>query len=401
MPMTSSSFREDTPSVVGLPSGTCTRGPVRVPWPQAHGTAAARRGVTLIELMALTAVISSLLGLSLTVLSASLERSRSLSCQNNLRQLGLGMLAASIAQRDSFPAAFTSADGFLPVANAPDALAACRRTWVVDILPFIDEVQVHDAFDPAASLFHPRHAEARSVRIPVLLCPSDPHAMTAFDGSRSQRLAGLGRDVSRCTYAANGGLGMASTPGAVDASLEAFAAGAPATPWWLRYPGISGGNCGQRESDITDPKSKTILLAEIRAGTLPIDPRGVWSLPLGSSGVWGHGGRLGIGGPNSAHPLGDDVLNCTELVTTQMSTRPSTDLDAPPVEPPCNPRNAPGWMQMARSMHEGGLSVCMADGSVRWISDFIQVDPSSDGALSVWDRLIVSKDGLVLDNADY
>jgi hypothetical protein len=39
--------------------------------------------------------------------------------------------------------------------------------------------------------------------------------------------------------------------------------------------------------------------------------------------------------------------------------------------------------------------------SVRWISDFIQVDPSSDGALSVWDRLIVSKDGLVLDSADY
>jgi hypothetical protein len=50
---------------------------------------------------------------------------------------------------------------------------------------------------------------------------------------------------------------------------------------------------------------------------------------------------------------------------------------------------------------EGGLSVCMADGSVRWISDFIQVDPSSDGALSVWDRLIVSKDGLVLDSAAY
>ena len=395
------SFRDDLPSVTGSCRMTYTRGPGGMPRLRAGGPAATRHGVTLIELLALTAVISSLLGLSLTVLSASLERSRSLSCQNNLRQLGLAMLAASSAQRESFPAAFTSEEGFLPVANAPEALAACRRTWVVDILPFIDEAQVHDAFDPTASLFHPRHAEARSVRIPVLLCPADPHAMTAFDGSRSQRLAGLGRDASRCTYAANGGLGMASTPGALDSSLEAFAAGAPATPWWLRYPGISGGNCGQRESDITDPKSKTMLLAEIRAGTLPIDPRGVWSLPLGSSGVWGHGGRLGIGGPNSTHPLGDDVLNCTELIATQLSTRDAAGVDAPPVEPPCNPRNAPGWMQMARSMHEGGLSVCMADGSVRWISDFIQVDPSSDGALSVWDRLIVSKDGLVLDSAAY
>lgn len=396
-------FRGDPLAMAGGYRGPCPGAPVGMPEPQ-HGTSrlgAARRGVTLIELLALTAVISSLLGLSLTVLSASLERSRSLSCQNNLRQLGLAMLAATSAQRDVFPAAFTAEDGFLPVANTPEALAACRRTWVVDILPFIDEAQVHDAFDPTTSLLHPRHAEARSVRIAILLCPSDPHAMTAFDGSRSQRLAGLGRNLSRCTYAANGGLGMAAPPGALDASLEAFAAGAPATPWWLRYPGISGGNCGQRESDITDPKSKTILLAEIRAGTLPIDPRGVWSLPLGSSGVWGHGGRLGMGGPNSAHPLGDDVLNCTELVATRNSTGSSEGADAPPVDPPCHPRNAPGWIQMARSMHEGGVSVCMADGSVRWISDFIQVDPSTDGALSVWDRLIVSKDGLILDNADY
>ena len=33
--------------------------------------------------------------------------------------------------------------------------------------------------------------------------------------------------------------------------------------------------------------------------------------------------------------------------------------------------------QTARSMHPGGVNTCFADGSVHWISDFIQVMPSS------------------------
>jgi hypothetical protein len=44
-------------------------------------------------------------------------------------------------------------------------------------------------------------------------------------------------------------------------------------------------------------------------------------------------------------------------------------------------------------MHVGGVFVGMADGSVHWISDFIQVRPSSTSNPSVWDRLMLSRDG--------
>lgn len=47
----------------------------------------------------------------------------------------------------------------------------------------------------------------------------------------------------------------------------------------------------------------------------------------------------------------------------------------------------------ARSLHHGGVFVCMADGSVRWIDDTIEVQPSTAMSLSVWDRLIFSADG--------
>ena len=64
----------------------------------------------------------------------------------------------------------------------------------------------------------------------------------------------------------------------------------------------------------------------------------------------------------------------------------------------------PNNQQTARSLHVDGVHVCMADGSVRWISDYIQIFPSSMSAganppttykanFSVWDRLISSADG--------
>lgn len=47
-------------------------------------------------------------------------------------------------------------------------------------------------------------------------------------------------------------------------------------------------------------------------------------------------------------------------------------------------------------MHEGGVNTCFADGSIHWISDFINVAGNYNAnppVYSVWDRLILSADG--------
>ena len=51
-------------------------------------------------------------------------------------------------------------------------------------------------------------------------------------------------------------------------------------------------------------------------------------------------------------------------------------------------------------MHPGGVNVCLADGSVRFISDFIELGTDIDN-LGVWDKLYLSNDGLPINGSKY
>ena len=92
-------------------------------------------------------------------------------------------------------------------------------------------------------------------------------------------------------------------------------------------------------------------------------------------------------GPNYNGPAGDDVMNCTQ---TQASVGGVAALQREGMTCWDNPND----QQTARSLHVGGVNVCLCDGSARWISDFVQTLPSVyPGNYSVWDRLIASGDG--------
>ena len=160
-----------------------------------------------------------------------------------------------------------------------------------------------------------------------------------------------------------------------------------------------GANISLRIDDIHDGASNTILVGEIRAGVIPQDPRGVWAMSGACpSALWAHGYVFDDNGPNYNGPNGDDPVACSEAQAAF-----GGDVKLIQAGMSCYVGNLPNIQQAARSLHPGGVNVCLADGSVRFISDFIELGTNGTppACLGVWDKLNLSNDGLPIDASKF
>jgi prepilin-type processing-associated H-X9-DG protein len=162
-----------------------------------------------------------------------------------------------------------------------------------------------------------------------------------------------------------------------------------------------GGNVSLRLTDIHDGTSGTIMLGEIRAGLIPQDTRGVWAMSGACpSALWCHGYVQDDNGPNCAQVWADDCRACTEVQAAVGGEQALVRAGMP-----CWPGNGPDWQQTARSLHPQGVNVCFCDGSVRFISDFVQLGvqygPQAPSSLGVWDKLNLSNDGETISGSNY
>ncbi len=175
--------------------------------------------------------------------------------------------------------------------------------------------------------------------------------------------------------------------------------GARATVWRSQFIcGVMGANVSLKLTDIKDGTSDTILVGEIRAGVTSFDCRGVWAMSGGCpSALWAHGYHGDDNGPNSASIWADDLQSCTDVYT---ATGDSSGVRLAKMGMACSNGNWPNWQQTVRSMHSGGGYCCFADGSVRWISDFVQTG-TDQANLGVWDRLNLSSDGQTVSGKNY
>ena len=233
----------------------------------------------------------------------------------------------------------------------------------------------------------------------VMLCPSDPFNRTAFNGSANGGLSNLGDGWARGNYAANASLAQMNDTLCLDYGNGVLSCGAYAKSYgWTsdRLRGVMGANVSLRMADVHDGASNTIMLGEIRAGLYAGDPRGVWAMGTAASALWGHGSYMGDGnGPNSPGIGGDDIPGC-DIITAAVgySTLVSERMTC---------FESDGYFghnqEVVRSVHENGVYVCMCDGSVQWISDFIDVAgniTANPPVYSVWDRLNLSSDGAAI-----
>lgn len=140
-------------------------------FPIRHSTASGRRrkrAFTLVELLVVIAIIGILIALLLPAVQAAREAARRCSCLNNLTQLGLAVQNYDF-HFETLPPGVTNPDG--PIRNEPQGI---HVSWIVKILPYIEERPLFDRFDQAAGAYDPKNAEVRAARISFLLCPSFP-----------------------------------------------------------------------------------------------------------------------------------------------------------------------------------------------------------------------------------
>jgi len=249
--------------------------------------------------------------------------------------------------------------------------------------------------------------QARGQTLTPLLCPSDSFNRTQFDGSTDSGVNSMnnsGQPWARGNYAAN------AAPGGFMTYTSQTVPAANPTSWgnrWVR--GIMGANTSLRKEDIRDGTSNTILVAEIRTGLTSFDPRGVWAMSGSASALWADGCVGTDNGPNNTASAGDSIPDCADV---QSAVGGKTKLIQLGMS--CSTGNL--TQQTARSMHPGGVVVCFADASVHFIPDSIEVGAPSQAstiaantttpgstppALGVWDKLLLSNDGLPIPGTAY
>jgi prepilin-type N-terminal cleavage/methylation domain-containing protein len=347
------------------------------------------RGFTLVELLVVITIIGILIALLLPAVQAAREAARRAKCQNNLKQLALALLNYHTARECFPPSSHWDVAAGVDIHQANQSRFS--ENWVIMILPYLEQQGLYDSFALPRYVNDPLSATARGTPLAVMLCPTDSYNRVPFDGTSTAAAAG---GWARGNYAANATLGHMNKPGYGENS------GALAASECWRKPcarGVMGANSAVGIAEIRDGTSNTVLLAEVRAGLVPSDPRGVWALSGGASALWAHGSPYhgDASGPNPMSWGGDNFASCP-TVTTAVGATVLAQTGMSCYSPDTSYHHN---QQAARSMHVGGVFAVFADGSVHFLGNSIDARGSACASTpnpSVWDRLMTSADSLPL-----
>lgn len=321
-----------------------------------NSSIARRRAFTLVELLVVIAIIGILVAMLLPAIQSAREAARRNSCLNNLKQVSLAVVNYADARKT------------LP----PGAHSCCWGTWIVEILPYMEEAALYAAYDHT-NKFSPdtsyRYAGSRNTavtkkKLPGLLCPTDDNSLdstlSGFDG------------ITKHSYVVNGG-NTGYTP------RDVYNTNPPVeTLNGVRFGGAPFSNEGGtaikvryvKPSKISDGLSKTLMFAETVIGD-DADVRGFsW---------WGYGAMFHTYlSPNASQP---DVTQSVSYCGNTSNPRAA----------PCTaPYSTTSPMTSAsRSRHTGGVQASFCDGSARFISDDIE--------LTTWRGLGTTRGGELLN----
>jgi prepilin-type N-terminal cleavage/methylation domain-containing protein/prepilin-type processing-associated H-X9-DG protein len=319
----------------------------------------ARRGLTLVEMLVVIAIIGVLVGLLLPAVQSARESSRRAQCGNNLKQLGIAS-HTYLAARGKFPPGgrsygFTAS--YPTRQGTPDGTIRNMNGMLL-LLPAIDQIALFGRFDMDAAFGNSNPNSGRPLQlpdavasgnaaltanvIPALNCPSDSASRFMSSKSNSSERPDLNKN-------------SAITPAKTNYDFVSHHLEFRTFNFWRdhqkqheRY--MFGENSTTAPKHVLDGLSKTFMMTE-RTLLSITNPD--------SSANWAYRGSQQVG----LDPVGNYCSAAVPVQGLNIWTQAS-------VTPKVGIRGC--WYRVA-SLHPGGCNFLFADGAVRFITEDVPV----------------------------
>ncbi len=308
-------------------------------------------------------IIGVLVALLLPAVQQARESARRISCTNNLKQLTLGALS------------YEQAHGALPKSGIVDRAYRVHGTrryevydqrsgkmmsWVIQILPYIEQQNLYDQFDLGKSVLD-QPTDPQATRLASLTCPSDSAPAGEFVDAQFTR----GKRFAKGNYAA--------FVSPMHGDLQHL------------YPGAFIAS-GLKLKRVIDGTSHTLALAEVRKSDQEWDERGAWALP------WNGATHLSLDMHTFTYTMAEllDEYSLVRLYAYQSQVPnfqggqgdilvlcpPDKLAEMQLQNMPCSrnvyPLGLSGYISAApRSLHPGGVNATYLDGRVEFVTDDI------------------------------
>jgi prepilin-type N-terminal cleavage/methylation domain-containing protein/prepilin-type processing-associated H-X9-DG protein len=303
-----------------------------------------RSGFTLVELLVVITIIGILIALLLPAVQAAREAARRMQCANNLKQTALAMQLYHSA-KGVFPTGLSEGSG--------DKWA----TWAAYTLAYLEQESISSGFNPNAG-FAGVNARYYRMRIATYSCPSDQVGVESYYDRYFSNGPGYAHSNVVACFSADGTWIEPGAPGGYGGSGRNTS----------DNPSVASGkralfnmNVARSAAQVTDGTSHTAAISEIVTGLdKTADCRGEWWMDISC-------GYEHMYTPNAR---GDAMVAGWASIGFCVPDKVYCDY------------TAPNWDTMrlgASSFHPGGVNVGLADGSVQFVVD--QID------LAAWQAL--------------
>lgn len=288
-----------------------------------------QRGFTLIELLVVIAIIAVLIALLLPAVQQAREAARRSQCKNNIKQLGLALHN------------YHDTHGAFPSATVTNVIGPCpapgvsSAPWTVMILPFLDEAPRYNTFNFAGGTFgglfiqedSTTESAKQKLRLVKFECPSDPNSAESN---------------ANCNY-------MAVMGGCVNGTDPTGCCNVSGYPEQRigSSNGIFYNNSNTKLRDLVDGSTNTLMIGESRYMVLK-----------------GASSQFYATWASSFYRAGGPMYSTATAVMNQINT---STLD---------PGVSGTWHIMNNqfgSRHVGGAHFMLADGSVQFVSQNIDI----------------------------